>query len=75
MRSFKEELKTAILERNLLPNTYRTYFFWTRRFYEFTKRGLTSCDARDVGRFLTWLNRSHYSGSSRRQALNALVFV
>lgn len=74
-RSFKEELHTVILERNLLKNTFRTYYFWTKEFYKFTRKGLTDCSEKDVAQFLTWMNRNRYAGSSRKQALNALVFV
>ena len=74
-RSFKNELRTEVLRRNLRERTFGSYWSWVKAFYRFTGLGMGQCGEREVSAFLTHLNRSNYSGSSRRQALNALVFA
>ncbi len=73
-RSFKEELRTAILKRNASRNTFKTYYSWVRLFYKYTRKPMSACTAQDVSEYLVEMNRRQYSDSSRHQALCALVF-
>jgi len=60
---------------NFAKATIRTYSTWAREFYRFTKRPLSQCGADNVAAFLTAVAGRHYSRTSQRQALCALVFV
>lgn len=60
---------------NFARATIQVYSAWVRRFYRFTGRGFTHCSAADVQAFLTRVAEKHYSRTSQRQALCALVFA
>lgn len=59
----------------LSKRTVRTYLFWIRKFHGFVRLPASEWTGADVERFLWWLKDENYSISSRKQALNALVYT
>lgn len=73
--TLSEKLDAVMRERNLLPNTRSCYHSWVRSFYRFIKVGAAQWAGDHVRAYLLDLHHKDYSPVSRKQALNALVFV
>jgi integron integrase len=69
------ELRKTLVERNCLKSTSETYCFWVRKFYLYCQKPASSWKGDDIRRWLLSLHHQRYSNCSRKQALNALVFV
>lgn len=70
-----QKLDAVMRERNLLPNTRSCYHFWVKAFFRFNGLGAAQWSGEHVRAFLLDLHHKEYSPVSRKQALNALVFV
>jgi len=68
-------LKSAIAQNDRDKHTFRTYAFWTRKFYGFIHKPGSEWSGPDVQKFMIYLYEQSYSASSRKQALNALAFI
>lgn len=69
------KLTAALIEQSCLPNTISTYCHWARKLYGFTQKPASQWTGADVRAWLLSLAEAQYSPSSRKQALNAIVFV
>jgi integron integrase len=70
-----QKLDVVMRERSLLPNTRSTYHFWVKAFYRFNGKPASLWTGEDVRNWLIDLHHRDYSPVSRKQALNAIVFV
>lgn len=70
-----QKLDDVMRERNLLPNTRSCYHSWVRAFYRFNHKPASTWTGDDVRTWLLDLHHRDYSSVSRKQALNAVVFV
>lgn len=70
-----EKLDSVMRERNLLTNTRSTYHGWVRSFYRFNRKPASQWTGDDVRHWMLDLHHRDYSPVSRKQALNAVVFV
>lgn len=73
--SLTEKLDAVMRERSLLPNTRATYHSWVKSFYRFNGKPASQWTDEDVRTWLLDLHHRDYSPVSRKQALNAVVFV
>lgn len=70
-----QKLDAVMRERSLLPNTRSTYHFWVKHFYRFNGLPASQWSGGHVRAWLLDMHHRDYSPVSRKQALNALVFV
>lgn len=70
-----QKMDAVMRERNLLPNSRSCYHFWVKACYRFTRIGASEWTGEHIRAFLLDLHQKDYSPVSRKQALNALVFV
>ena len=72
-----DRVRDAIRARHYSRRTEEAYAHWIRRYIVFHhKQHPEKLGATDVGAFLTWLAvNQHVSGSTRNQALSALLFL
>jgi site-specific recombinase XerD len=70
-----EKLEAVMCERSLLPNTRSTYHFWVKALYRSNGKRASQWTGEDVRAWLLDLHHRDYSPVSRKQALNAVVFV
>lgn len=70
-----QKLDDVMRERNLLPNTRSTYQFWVKSLYKFNGKPASTWTGEDVRQWMLRLHHDLYSPVSRKQALNAVVFV
>jgi integron integrase len=70
-----EKLDAVMRERSLLPNTRSCYHSWVKSFYRFNGQPASAWTGEMVREWLLELHRLDYSPVSRKQALNAVVFV
>jgi site-specific recombinase XerD len=73
--SLTQKLEDTMRLENLLPSTRKTYQFWVRALYRFNGKPASTWTSDDVRSWLLRLDRDLYSPVSRKQALNAVVFV
>lgn len=70
-----EKLDAVMRERNLLPNTRFCYHSWVKAFYRFNAVPASAWTGDMVRDYLLDMHSRDYSPVSRKQALNAIVFV
>lgn len=70
-----QKLKAALAEQSCSSNTVKTYCWWIRRFYSFTKKPGSQWQPDDVRNYMLLLHADRYSAKSRKQALCAIKFV
>lgn len=68
-------LKHAIAVHDRDRDTFQVYAFWNRKFYGFIRKPASQWAGEDVERFMAHLYHERYAAKSRKQALNAIVFV
>lgn len=73
--SLIQKLEDAATERTLGKSTVQCYSFWTRKFYGFCQKRGSEWTGEDVRSWMLHLADQNYSPVSRKQALNAVVFV
>lgn len=69
------KLEAALTEQSRAKSTAACYSFWCRKFYGFCRRPASQWTGPDVRAWLLDLAAQVYSAVSRKQALNAVVFV
>lgn len=72
---FSEMWNAVARDRGLLPNSVDSYWWWTKRFFAFTRRRASEWTGRDWEGFERWLIAKRYSYSARRQARSAVNFI
>lgn len=70
-----QKLEAAALERSLGKSTIQCYSFWARKFYGLIGKPASQWTGADVRTAMLRLADDNYSAVSRKQALNAVVFV
>lgn len=73
--SLIQKLEAAAVERSLGKSTVQCYSFWVRNLYHFNRKPGSLWTGEDVRAWLLHLADKNYSPGSRKQALNAVVFV
>lgn len=73
--SLIQKLEAAATERSLGKSTVACYSFWVRKCYSFTKIPGSQWTGDLVREWMLYLADQNYSAVSRKQALNAVVFV
>lgn len=73
--SLIQKLEDAATERSLGKSTVQCYSFWARKFYGFCKLPGSQWTGELVREWMLHLADQNYSAVSRKQALNAVVFV
>ncbi len=73
--SLIQKLEAAATERSLGKSTVLCYSFWVRKCYAFTKIPGSQWTGDHVRQWMLYLADENYSAVSRKQALNAVVFV
>lgn len=73
--SLIQKLHAAAVEKSLGKSTIQCYSFWTRKFYAHTKIPGSQWSGDLVRVWMLHLADQNYSPVSRKQALNAIVFV
>jgi integron integrase len=73
--SLIQKLESAATERSLGKSTVACYSFWNRKFYAFCKLPGSQWTGEMVRVWMLYLADQNYSPVSRKQALNAVVFV
>lgn len=69
------KLEAALVEQSLGKSTGLCYKFWVRKFYAHNRKPASTWTGEDVRRWMLHLAAENYSPVSRKQALNAVVFV
>lgn len=69
------KIEAAAVEQSLGKSTVQCYSFWARKFYGFCRKPGSQWAGPDVRAWLLALADQNYSPVSRKQALNAVVFV
>ena len=69
------KLEEAATERSLGKSTVQCYSFWVRKCYDFTKLPGSQWTGPLIREWMLFLAEQNYSAVSRKQALNAVVFV
>jgi integron integrase len=70
-----QKLREAAVEQSLGKSTVQCYSFWARKFYGFCQRPGSEWTGPMVREWMLHLADQNYSPVSRKQALNAVVFV
>lgn len=73
--SLIQKLNDAATERSLGKSTVQCYSFWVRKFYGFIRLPGSQWTGMMVRDWMLHLADQNYSAVSRKQALNAVVFV
>lgn len=75
MASLIQMLEEQIAARDRDRDTFKCYAFWTKKCYRFLNKPGSRWTGRDIERWMASLYNDKYSAKSRKQALNAIVFV
>lgn len=75
MASLITKLEDAATERSLGKSTVACYSFWVCKCYDFTKLPGSQWTGEHIRQWMLYLAEQNYSPVSRKQALNAVVFV
>lgn len=73
--SLIQKLEEAATEQSRGKATVQCYSFWVRKFYGFIQKRGSEWTGPDVRAWMLHLADANYSAVSRKQALNAVVFV
>jgi integron integrase len=73
--SLIQKLEDAATERSLGKATVQCYSFWVRKLYGYCRKRGSDWAGADVRTWMLHLAAQNYSAVSRKQALNAVVFV
>lgn len=73
--SLIQKLEAAATERSLGKSTVQCYSFWVRKLYAYAKLPGSQWTGELVRTWMLHLADQNYSAVSRKQALNAIVFV